>query len=133
MQAGFWRTAGLAELRFGNLDRAVQDFHRASSLYFERGDLVAAQEAAEQILSINDRDAKAHLICGECNVERGFHEKALEHLRVVLESQPGHPQAARLVDIIEYQQASQAKQDSHAPLGVLLKALTQVAHLMLRQ
>ena len=101
-QAGFWRGAGLAELRFGNQVRAVKDFHISSALYLEHGDLVKTVAVAEEILRLDSTDVRAHLICGESQVEQGHDEQAYGHLEFVLQHEPGHPKATELLDLLNY-------------------------------
>jgi len=101
-QAGYWRAAGIVELEYGNLREAASDFHRSAQLYFQRGDLVAAQGLAEQLLQLDENDLTAHLLAGECKLEQGNDGEAAEHLKRVLTSQPGHPKAAELMEVLQY-------------------------------
>jgi len=100
-QAGYWRAAGQVELQFGNHQKASRDLHRSAKLYLTRGELVAAQDLADQLLKLNADDLTAHLLAGECKVEQGSHIEAAEHLRKVLLAQPGHPRAVELMQVLE--------------------------------
>jgi uncharacterized protein YigE (DUF2233 family) len=101
-QAGFWRAAGVTELMVGNPGRASKDLYQASSLYIQRGDIVAAMQVAERILEFDALNVSAHLICGECKVEQGLDQEAEIHLSFVLNSQPGHPKATELFEVINF-------------------------------
>lgn len=101
-QAGYWRAAGMIELEYGDLRKAASDLHRSAQLYLQSGDLVAAQGLAERLLQLDDNDLTAHLVAGECKLEQGNDGEAREHIRRVLNSQPGHPKAAELLEVLDY-------------------------------
>lgn len=123
-QAGYWRAAGLAEWRHGDLPRALKDLSRSMSLYFERGDLVAANSVADEILQIDSLHTAAHLVSGECKVEQGLDEQAAVHLKFVLEGQPGHPKATELMEVIDFRARSLTElQSSGAGLEEFLRSL----------
>ena len=123
-QAGYWRAAGLTEWRHGDLARAVKDLHRSMSLYFDRGDLVAANLVVEEILQIDALHTAAHLVSGECKVEQGLDEQAAVHLKLVLEGQPGHPKAVELMEVIDFRARSlQELRSSGAGIEEFLRSL----------
>ncbi len=101
-QAGFWKASGLAEWSAGNLELSARDLFQASTLYFQRGDLAKALELCEKILEFDPDHVAAHLLCGECKLDLGLDAEADEHLRLVLDSQPGHPKATRLFEALNY-------------------------------
>lgn len=105
-QAGFWRAAGLMELEFGNLEKAAEDLRKSARIYLQRGDLVAAQALADELLNLDGNDLTAHLVAGECKVESGNDDEAFQHLRKVLNSLPGHPDAQRLLGVLEERKAA---------------------------
>lgn len=119
-QAGYWRAAGLAELQSGHHDRGLKDLHQAAGLYFDRGDLLAAQQIAQQILEVNPQDSAAHLLRGECLVEQGLDDEAEHHLQTVLLGQPGHLKATELMQVVDFRRRAFEQSNSPRTMESLL-------------
>lgn len=103
-QAGYWKAAGEAELKLGNRLQGTKDLKMASTIYLERGNLTSALATAQKVVAVRPNDMGAHLICGECQVELGENKEADRHLRIVLESEPGHPKAMELLKVVKFRQ-----------------------------
>lgn len=121
----YWYAAGTAEESMANVSRAAVDFLRAAELYFARGDLVAAEEAARRVLALSPEHLTANLLYGETLVEQGRDQEALAYLETVLSASPGHPRASDLLEGIRFREkAHEVLNSSGQSFEELWRALT---------
>lgn len=68
----------------------VEELLSDARFYLEVGQTRRARAEAEEVLKIDPKNAKAHLIAAQALVEEGEVEKARQHLKEALEARPGN-------------------------------------------